>query len=111
MELEFISLSCSQFIIKTRGSRVQGANPGSGGFHVEQAKYRDSVKLGEEKKMTCLLHLVPRAKLVRRNPSPFKKQPSFCECEPSRRHERCSKEASLCLTHVFPIDIWRQPSS
>lgn len=33
-----------------------------------------------------------------------------CDYEASSRHGRCCLGASLCLTHVFPIDSWRQPS-
>lgn len=43
MELEFIPLSFSRFVIKIGKREHRGLNPGSGGFHVEQARYKETM--------------------------------------------------------------------
>jgi hypothetical protein len=71
MELEFISLRCSRFVIKVWKRETQGAYPrqwGNSTIHVEQARYKETMlNWGSgEGGMACLLHLVPRAKFVYR---------------------------------------------
>lgn len=113
MKLEFISLSCRRFGIRSAKREHTGLPLSSGGFLVEPARYKETMLnwegrggRGYDMSTTSSTSLCWEIQLLSRS-----SLLSVCASLADRRHERCCKKASLCLTHVFPIDIWRQPSS
>lgn len=113
IQLELTSLSCNRLVIST------GKNSGGYRGSARNVNGRSQLKRGsveQKKEKTYLQHLAPQSWACVENgwATRIGSRSSFlcgCECEPSRRRERWCRGASPCLTHVFPIDSWRQPSS